>query len=281
MGAKTTGFLVIVLLIGVFTYLALYTDQLGPISTYFHDVGTIGAISALIPLSIANTAMKGDLVCDLDVRIPTLINNDALFGTSMVDIITDENGRKLSGDKITGFLSSNEYLYISNENMPSITYSWQNCFNEGSNSLAALIPLFNGQIASERIATLSFQDPTVTTPQLTQPLIATGSQIKPFTIGTILILKIEGTSINNDLRLIDKNGFGEWTRSLVYDDGLAYPVFATLRYTIENVKVDDYQISVSSAEKPINEMRLTEDYNFNICGINQLPLGTLIPVTMC
>ncbi len=281
MAAKTTGVLIVVLLIGVFAYLALYTDQLGPITTLFSDVGIAGIVPEFLPLSLANTAMKEDLVCDLDVRIPTLINNDALFGTSMVDIITDENGRKLSGDKITGFLSSNEYLYISTENMPTITYSWQNCFNEGSNSLAALIPLFNGQIASERIAALSFQDPTVTTPQLTQPLIPTGSQVKPFTIGTILILKIQGTSLTNDLRLIDKNGFGEWIRSLVYDDGLAYPVSATLRYTIENVKVDDYQISVNSAEKPINEMRLTEDYNFNICGINQLPLGTLNPITMC
>jgi len=278
METQTIAVIVVLIFAAGIGYLALYTDQLGPISQFLQSSIDIEGI---LPLSIANTVMRGDLVCDLDVRIPTLVNNKALFGTPMVDIITDEEGNKLSGERISGFLDDNEYLYISTESMASITYEWKNCFNEGTGSINSLIPLFNGQIASERIAALTLQDPNVRTPDVIEPLVASGIQTKTVTRGTVVTLSILGTSLDNGLRLVDKNEIGIWTRNMVYDDGIAYPVSATLRYTIENVRVDDYEISANSQSKPINEMRMTEDYIFRICGIVQNPDKSLNVKSMC
>lgn len=270
--------IIIVFILGMagFSYLTLYTDQLGQITQIFES-----KLTEPIPLSLANSIMNGDLVCDLTINIPTLINNDALFETPRINIITDEEGIRLSGERITGFLDENEYLYISTENMDKITFQWSNCFNEGAKSLTPFIPLFNGQIASERISALSFQDASLTKPTTNQPLVATGVTVKQFTQGTKLILSITGTSLDNNLRLVDKNGFGEWVRIMDYDDGLNYPVTATLKYTIENVRVDDYQMSVGAKTKPINEMRMREVYNFNLCGVIQDLDNSLTAKTLC
>ena len=282
MSATTSvGVFFLVTLIAGFLYLAIYTDQLGPVSEYFADVGTFGAISALIPLSLANNPANGDLVCDLDIKIPTLLNNEALFGTPFIDIITDENGNKLSGERLSGFLNDNEYLYIGSQGMDQITYEWKNCFNEGSISINSIIPLFNGQIASERISVLSFMDPSLIPPTTNNPLVATGSVTKSQTQSTILTLALQGMTLENDLRLVDKNNFGVWIRNMGYEDGLNYHVTASLRYTIENAKVSDYQITLMSDSKPINEMRMSENYEFKICGIIQNQDRSLSVKTMC
>lgn len=258
---------VLFFVIGIFLY-SLYTDEVNEtitnIQTGAEIADTIKGFTDLIPLSLANVAVEGDIICDLDLQIPIMLSNRAFFGSTMADVITDELGSKLPANEISEFLDTPEYLYIQIENVPNPTFEWKNCFNEGSSSIASLIPIFNSQLASEKLSLLSFSETarsinpiSVDSPDLPLP---------SFTVSSDISVAISGKD-DRGLFLIDKYNKAVFLRTITIPDGLTYPVLDTLRFTIENTKVDDYNISLTS-RIPINENRIGDPVDIKICGLN-------------
>jgi len=261
-----TGILLL-LAIGLIFYV-MYTDEIQgtvqAVQTVNEAQNVIKGFTDLLPLSLANVAVEGDIICDLDLQIPILLSNRAFFGSTMGDVITNELGTKLPANEISEFLDKPEFLYIQIENVPNPTFEWKNCFNEGQPGIAALIPIFNSQLASEKLSLLSFSENTrsinpisVDSPDLPLPSFTQSSDIS---------VAISGKD-NRGLFLIDKFNKAVFLRTIVIPDGLTYPVLETLRFTIENTKADDYDISLTS-RNPINENRIGDPVAIRICGLN-------------
>jgi len=259
----SAGILLIVFL-GLIFY-AFYTDEIESTVSTAQTVSEVGNViqgfKDLLPLSLANSPIEGDTICDLDLLIPTMVSNRALFGSTNADVISDEQGKLM---QIANFLNEPQWYYIGIETMDSPTLEWKNCYTQGSLSFASLIPLFNGQIASEKISSLfgvepeqlSAIDPIVVNPSP----VALGS----FTQDTSITLSISGVT-SDGLILIDKFNRGNFIRTVQVQDGINYPIIDSLRFTIENTKLDNYEISVVSG-KPINEKLIGEPYVFSISG---------------
>jgi len=259
----SAGILLIIFL-GLIFY-AFYTDEIESTVSTAQTVSEVGSViqgfKDLLPLSLANSPIEGDTICDLDLLIPTMVNNRALFGSSNADVISDEQGKLM---QIANFLNEPQWYYIGIESISPPTIEWKNCYIEGSPSFASLIPLFNGQIASEKISgflgeepeKLSAIDPNVVNPSP----VALG----PFTTDTSITLSISGETPDG-LILVDKFNRGNFIRTVQVQDGINYPIIDSLRFTIENTKLGDYEISVVSG-KPINEKLIGEPYVFNISG---------------
>jgi len=257
--------LLLLIVIGLVFY-ALYTDEIESTISTAQTASEVGNViqgfTDLLPLSLGNTAVEGDTICDLDLLIPTMVSNRALFGSTNADVISDEQGKLM---QIANFLNEPQWYYIGIESISPPTLEWKNCYIEGSPSFTELIPLFNGQIASEKTSilfgggepeSLSAIDPIVVNPSP----VALG----PFTTDTSITLSISGET-SDGLILIDKFNRGNFIRTVQVTDGINYPILDSLRFTIENTKLGDYEISVVSA-KPINEKLIGEPYVFRISG---------------
>jgi len=243
----------------------LYTDEIqSTISTAQAGADASNLIQGftdLLPLSLASVAVDGDTICDLDLHIPTMVSNRAFFGTSAGDVISlGDTMIKQPQLVIAGFLNEPQWYYIGTENQNPPTFEWKNCFTQGTASFASLIPIFSGELASEKLSLLSFDTGT----REFTSLDPTAANLGPFTESTKITLAISGKNADG-LFLIDKFNKANFARSVVVPDGIAYPITDSLRFTIENVKLDDYEISVVSG-KPINEMVIREPYLFSITG---------------
>jgi len=256
--ARNGGSGVLILIFLVLIVYVMFTDEIQgtvDVATTTIDVrNTIKGFTDLLPLSLANVSVDGDTICDLDLSIPTMVSNRAFFGTSAGDVISigEDTTIKLPQIVIADFLNEPQWYYIGTENQNPPFFEWQNCFTEGTASFASLIPIFSGQLASEKLSLLSFENGP------------SGAILGPFTESTKITLAISGKNPDG-LFLIDKFNKANFARSVVVPDGLAYPISDELRFTIENVKLDDYEISVVSV-KPINEMVIREPFVFNITG---------------
>ncbi len=252
--------LLILVLGGVFIYF-LYTDEItGAIATTGVE-GVISGFEDLLPLSLANASVDGDTICDLDLSIPTTVNNRSFFGTTSGDVISQGEGMpKQSQMVIADFLNEPQWYYIGLPEMEPPTFEWKNCYIEGEGGIASLIPIFNGQIASEKLSLLSISEST----REFATLDPSAASLGPFTESTSISLAISGKN-SDGLFMIDKNNKGNFARSVQVNDGIAYPITDILRFTVENTKLDDYKISVISV-KPINEMIIGEPYVFDITG---------------
>jgi hypothetical protein len=264
--AGATGILLLIV-VGMIFYV-LYTDEIqGTISatqTTAQVGGVIKGFTDLLPLSLANVPSEGEIICDLDLHIPTLLSNRAFFGTPKSDVISDDMGNKLSD--IGDFLDVPEWLYIQTDNIAPPNWEWKNCYNEGRGSFSSLtpfIPLFNGQLAAEKLDILSLADRNREIPQ--DPRVA--SQLPFVTDASFLNMKISAKN-DEDLFLIDKFNNAVFQRIIYVKDNLEYPVLQDVRFTIENTKLDDYNISIT-AKKPINEIRIGDPYVLRLCGLNQ------------
>lgn len=263
---KSTGggiavLLVVALLMGVYI---LYTDEISStvqnVQTANQVGGTIKGITDLIPLSLANVADEGEIICDLDLQIPTALGNTASLGTPISKIISDEMGKKLPN--IARFLNQPEYLYIQIEGVPSPTAEWKNCYEQGKGGITEYLPLLNGQLASEKLSLLSFGEKSKEIPL--DPSMA--SQPPQTTFNSVIELSIFGKNDEGQF-LVDKYGNGGFQRTVKIKNDLNYAVLDSVRFTIENVKADDYDISISSF-LPINEKKVGEPHIIKICGID-------------
>src|SRR3990172_7550381 len=92
-GAGITIGLLILVIFGAYL---LYTDEINfTFGAFKASSDVIQGFSKILPLSLANVAIEGDQICDLDLQIPTMLSNKAFYGTTMADIISDELGKKL------------------------------------------------------------------------------------------------------------------------------------------------------------------------------------------
>lgn len=259
---------VILFFIMGFIIFSVYTDEvnetISDIQTGAEIASTIKGFTDLLPLSLANVAVEGDVICDLDLQIPILLSNRAFFGSTMADVITDELGTKLPANEIAEFLDKPEFLYIQIENVPNPTFEWKNCFNEGQPGIASLIPIFNSQLASEKLSLLSFSENTRTINPIS--VDSPDLPLPSFTESSDISVAISGKD-DRGLFLIDKYNKAVFLRTVVVQDGLTYPVLETLRFTIENTKADNYNISLTS-RNPINENRIGDPVTIRICGLN-------------
>lgn len=259
-----SGILLLIFLV-LFIYV-IFTDEIqGTVDTVQAGADASNLIKGftdLLPLSLANTSVDGDTICDLDLSIPTMVSNRAFFGTSAGDVISlgEDTTIKLPQIVIAEFLNEPQWYYIGTENQNPPFFEWQNCYTEGTASLASLIPIFSADLASEKLSLLSFDDGT----REFTSLDPNAANLGPFTESTQITLAISGKNADG-LFLIDKFNKANFARSVVVPDGLAYPISDDIRFTIENVKLDDYKISVVSV-KPINEMVIREPFVFNITG---------------
>ena len=255
---KGAGLGILLLIVVVMVVYVLYTDEIQSTITVAQAgneaSNLIQGFTDLLPLSLANTSVDGDTICDLDLTIPTMVSNRAFFGSSAGDVISlgEDTTIKLPQIVIAEFLNEPQWYYIGTENQNPPFFEWQNCYTEGTPSIASLIPIFSGQLASEKLSLLSFDGGP------------SGANLGAFTESTKITLAISGKNPDG-LFLIDKGILMNFARSVVVPDGVAYPITDNLRFTIENVKLDDYEISVVSG-KPINEMVIREPYLFNITG---------------
>jgi len=257
--------LALVLIIGLIFYI-FYTDEIqSTIATA--QAGSeanklIKGFTDLLSLSLANVSVDGDTICDLDLSIPTMVSNRAFFGTSAGDVISigEDTMIKQPQIVIADFLNEPQWYYIGTENQNPPFFEWQNCYTEGTASFVSLIPIFSADLASEKLSLLSFDDRT----REFTSLDPNAANLGPFTESTKITLAISGKNADG-LFLIDKFNNANFARSVVVPDGLAYPISDDLRFTIENVKLDDYEISVVSV-KPINEMVIREPFVFDITG---------------
>ena len=254
--------LLLLIVFGMGIYI-LYTDEITgtveAVQTASDIDKTIKGFTDLLPLSLASVAVDGDMICDLDLSIPTLVSNRAFFGTTDADVIS------FGGDTIrqpqsviANFLNEPQWYYIGTEDISSPTFEWKNCYIQGEPSIASLIPIFSGQLASEKLSLLSFGDRTREFSSLDPSAAALG----PTTEATSISLSISGKN-EDGLFLVDKFNKANFARSVEVPDGLPYPISDSLRFTIENVKLDNYEISVVSV-KPINEMIIGKPYVFDI-----------------
>ncbi len=263
---KGAGLGILLLIVVVMVVYVLYTDEIQSTITVAQAgneaSNLIQGFTDLLPLSLANTSVDGDTICDLDLTIPTMVSNRAFFGSSAGDVISlgEDTTIKLPQIVIAEFLNEPQWYYIGTENQNPPFFEWQNCYTEGTASIASLIPIFSGELASEKLSLLSFDDRTREFASL-DPSVA---KLGPFNESTKITLAISGKN-GDGLFLIDKFNKANFARSVVVPDGVAYPITDNLRFTIENVKLDDYEISVVSG-KPINEMVIREPYLFNITG---------------
>ena len=257
--------LLLLIVVGMTVYI-LYTDEvtgtIDSIQTASDIDKTIKGFTDLLPLSLASVAVDGDTICDLDLSIPTMVSNRAFFGTSAGDVISigEDTTIKLPQLVIAEFLNEPQWYYIGTENQNPPFFEWKNCFTQGTASFASLIPIFSADLASEKLSLLSFDTGT----REFTSLDPNAANLGPFTESTQITLAISGKN-SEGLFLVDKFNKANFARSVVVPDGLAYPISDDLRFTIENVKLDDYEISVVSV-KPINEMVIREPFVFNITG---------------
>jgi len=260
---KGGGIAVLFLVMIVLGVYILYTDEISStvsgIQTASDIDKTIKGFTDLLPLSLASVAVDGDMICDLDLSIPTLVSNRAFFGTSDADVISSGGDTiRQPQSVIANFLNEPQWYYIGTEDVGSPTFEWKNCYIEGEPSIASLIPIFSGQLASEKLSLLSFSERTREFSSLDPSAAALG----PTTEATSISLSISGKN-GNGLFLVDKFNKANFARSVVVPDGLPYPIADSLRFTMENVKLDNYEISVLSV-KPINEMIIGKPYVFDI-----------------
>ncbi len=245
--------ILLLIVVGMVVYV-LYTDEITATvegaQTASDVSNVIKGFTDLIPLSLANVRADGDMVCDLDLTIPTTVNNRAFFGTSSGDVIS-EGEIRLPPNTIREFLNEPQWYYIgqAGAGVANPFFEWKNCYIEGEGGIVSFIPIFNGQLAEEKLSLLSFGEPSA-------------ASLGPFTESTQVSLSIFGKN-NQDLFLVDKNDKGNFARVVSVSDGIAYPITSNLRFSIENVKLDDYEISVISV-KPINEMVIGNPFTFNI-----------------
>jgi len=262
--SQGAGIAVGILLVIILGAYILYTDELSStlssVKSGYDISTTIQGLSKILPLSLADVAIQGEQICDLDLQIPTMLSNRAFFGTTMATVISDELGKKLPN--IPQFLNQPEWLYIQTDEIPSPTVEWKNCYVLGTREpLTAFMSLFNGQLASEKLSLLSFGDKSKQIPL--DPLLA--SQPPQTTFGSSIPLTITGKD-NSGLYMIDKYHNAVFKRTVAIKDDLTYPVADTVRFTIENVKADNYKIEISSF-LPINEKRIGEPFILQICGL--------------
>jgi hypothetical protein len=253
--------ILLVVMLGLGLYI-LYTDEIQATvegaQTASDVSNVIKGFTDLIPLSLANVRADGDMVCDLDLSIPTTVNNRAFFGTSSGDVIS-QGEIKLPPNTISEFLNEPQWYYIGEQaGVANPFFEWKNCYIEGEGGIVSFIPIFNGQLAEEKLSLLSFGEPT----REFVSLEPSAASLGPFTESTEVSLSISGKN-NEGLFLVDKNDKGNFARVVSVSDGIAYPITSTLRFSIENVKLDDYEISVISV-KPINEMVIGNPFTFNI-----------------
>lgn len=263
--SQGAGIAIGLLLIVIMGAYILYTNEIDATlssAKVGYDISTtIQGLSKVLPLSLANVAIQGEQICDLDLQIPAMLSNRAFFGTTMASVITDETGKKIRD--IPEFLDQPEWLYVQIEGIPSPTVEWRNCYELGTREpLTAFLPLFNGQLAAEKLSLLSFGSKTKQIPL--DPALA--SQPPKITFDSSIPLTIVGKD-NSGLYMVDKYHNAVFKRTVTIKDDLTYPVTDTVRFTIENVKVDNYKIEISSF-LPINEKRIGEPFILQICGLN-------------
>lgn len=249
---RGAGLGILILIVFGLGFYILYTDEIQGTIDAAQSVNAIKGFTDLLPLNLANISVDGDIICDLDLQIPTMVSNRAFFGSTNADVISDAK------IPFAEFLDEPQWYYIGNENQNMPTFEWLNCYEEGKLSLSSVIPLFSGQLASEKLSLLSFDDGTR---QFTS-LDPSAAGLGPLTESTKITLSISGKNPDG-LFLVDKFNKANFVRSVNVPDGLAYPIADNIRFTIENVKLDDYKISVISV-KPINEMVIGEPFTFNI-----------------
>lgn len=252
---KGGGIAVLFLIMLVLGVYILYTDEITATvegaQTASDVSNVIKGFTDLIPLSLANVRADGDMVCDLDLTIPTTVNNRAFFGTSSGDVISQDGEIRLPANTISEFLNEPQWYYIGEQaGVANPFFEWKNCYIEGEGGIVSFIPIFNGQLAEEKLSLLSFAQPT------------SAASLGPFTESTQVSLSIFGKN-NQGLFLVDKNDKGNFARVVSVSDGIAYPITSNLRFSIENVKLEDYEISVISV-KPINEMVIGNPFTFKI-----------------
>jgi len=204
--------LLLLIVVGMAIYI-LYTDEvtgtIEAVQTASDIDKTIKGFTDLLPLSLASVAVDGDTICDLDLSIPTMVSNRAFFGTSAGDVISlgEDTTIKLPQVVIAEFLNEPQWYYIGTENQNPPFFEWQNCYTQGTASFASLIPIFSGQLASEKLSLLSFDNG------------GTSGILGPFTESTQITLAISGKN-SEGLFLIDKFNKANFARSVVVPDGL-------------------------------------------------------------
>jgi len=286
-GIASLAVLMIVVIIGY----SFFTDEL---SGFFDNLSEQKAESEGINIQTAgNQPMRGELVCDLEIRIPVELDSSPRGLTTFAKII--ENPITLGAGLVTGlaeFIDQQLYAFANNPTSGFASWQWRNCYTEGELSAASFLSLFNMQIFTERLSQLGLIDegtpPTQFTPEMLT--LFDRSEIDDLqlalfeekTNGAKMVTFVEGFSLTNQNKLLlDKNDNFVFQRTLRFADGLQYPVADTAVFSIEDVKVDDYEIEFSVKAQPLNGKPLGIPTTFSLCGLIEASDGSLSGKMSC
>lgn len=181
--------------------------------------------------AIGNKPKSGDVVCDLKITV---------FGE--LDF-ANQDGRTVI---LANPFETNLVVFMNKKTAhPEIAqYQWFNCYKSGTFPLAML---FGGVTGYELLTEAKQLD------------------VSGIALGDSFTMKISGESDDGRL-LIDKFGRTAWEKRVDVPDGsqIKIPYGFSVRYTLDDVVFDDYELKVQAVAKSINNMPANQPYIYHV-----------------